>query len=40
MTSEQTADLVINIPVNMGRELCLDLEEKDIKRIVIPHSSV
>jgi hypothetical protein len=31
MTSEESADSVIRIPINMGTELCWNLEEKDIK---------
>jgi hypothetical protein len=34
MTFEETADLVISIPVNMGRELCLELEEKDFEDLL------
>jgi len=33
VTSEETAYSVISIPVNMGTELCWDLEEKDIKEL-------
>jgi hypothetical protein len=34
MNSEQTADsVIIIIPMDMSRELCLDLEEKDIKEL-------
>jgi len=33
VTSEETADSVISIPVNMDTELCWDLEEKDIKEL-------
>jgi hypothetical protein len=33
MNSEQTADSVIIIPMDMSRKLCLDLEEKDIKEL-------